>query len=163
MAAGRPLCDHAEMRHRIQAIALPAETGDFSDEVRRVFAELGRVFGAESLASECSPAVDVSETDDSLNITVDLPGVEPAAVRIICKGDSVLIAGEKAPRRARGEATFHLVERGYGRFSRVVRLAHGCDTSNARATLSGGELHISLPKIAERRGKAISITISTTA
>ena len=66
-------------------------------------------------------------------------------------------AGEKTARRARTESTFHLVERGYGRFARVVRLARACDTSRARATLADGELHISLPKIAERRGKAITI------
>jgi HSP20 family protein len=163
VAPARALCDHGGMRPRIHAIAIPSEVGDFADEVRRVFLELGRVFGAESLAGECSPAVDVYETDDTLNITVDLPGVDATAVRIVCKGDSVLIAGEKAPRRARSESTFHLVERGYGRFARVVRLARGCDTSKARATLAEGELHISLPKIAERRGKAIPITISAMA
>src|SRR6266540_4056779 len=117
------------MRQRVHSIALPSETGEFSDEVRRIFLELGRVFGAESLAGEYSPAVDVYETDDTVNITVDLAGVDPAAVRIICKGDSVLIAGEKAPRRARAESTFHLVERGYGRFARVVRVSGSCDTS----------------------------------
>ena len=91
-------------------------------EVRQVFIELGRTFGSESLAGECAPALDVYETDDALEITVDLPGVDAAAVRVIGKGDSVLIAGEKAARRARRESSFHLVERGYGRFARVVRL-----------------------------------------
>ena len=155
------MCDHGGMRQRIHAITLPSEIGEFADEVRRVFLELGRVFGAESLAGECSPAVDVYETDDSVDITVDLPGVDQTTVRIVCKGDSVLIAGEKAARRARSESSFHLVERGYGRFARVVRLARGCDTSKARATLANGELHISLPKVNERRGKPIQISIST--
>ena len=85
---------------------------------------------------------------------MDLPGVDPAAVRVVGKGDSVLIAGEKAARRGRGESSFHLVERGYGRFARVVRLARACDTSKARATLIDGELRVSVPKIAERRDKA---------
>ena len=61
------------MHSRIQAIAIPSELGDFSDEVRAVFLELGRLFGSESLAGECSPALDVHETDDRLEITVDLP------------------------------------------------------------------------------------------
>src|SRR5258708_26808948 len=100
------------MRHRVHAIALPSEVGDFADEVRRVFLELGRVFGAESLAGECSPAVDVFETDDAVEIAVDLPGVTPSAVRIIAKGDTVLIVGEKPARRAHGDSSFHLVERG---------------------------------------------------
>ena len=150
----------SNMRSRIHAIAFPSEIGDFAAEVRQVFLELGRVFGSEPLAGECSPPLDVYETDDTLEIAVDLPGVDPAAVRVIGKGDSVLIAGEKAARRARGESSFHLVERGYGRFARVVRLGRACDTSNAHATLVNGELRVSIPKIAERRGKTISITVT---
>jgi HSP20 family protein len=148
------------MRPRLQAIAFPAELGDFANEVRQVFLELGRAFGSESLAGECAPPLDVFETDDMLEITVDLPGVDPAAIRIIGKGDSLLIAGEKAARRARRESSFHLVERGYGRFARVVRLGRACDTSNARATLVEGELRISIPKIGDRRGQAMAITIT---
>jgi HSP20 family protein len=148
------------MRPRIHAVAFPSEIGDFSDEVRRVFMELGRMFGAESLAGECAPPLDVFETDDALEITVDLPGVDPATVRIVAKGDSILIAGEKLARRARGESTFHLVERGYGRFARVVRLSRACDTAKVRARLVAGELRISVPKTADRRGRPIPISIS---
>ena len=78
--------------------------------------ELMMQLGSESLAGECSPAIDVYETDDSLEIAVDLPGVDAAAIRVLSKGDGILIAGEKAARRGRGESSFHLVERGYGRF-----------------------------------------------
>ncbi len=147
------------MRPRIQPVAFPSELGDFSDEVRQVFVELGRAFGSESMAGECAPPLDVYETDDLLEITMDLPGVDPAAIRVIGKGDSVLIAGEKAARRARRESSFHLVERGYGRFARVVRLGRACDTSKARATLANGALRVSIPKIADRRNRAIPIAI----
>jgi HSP20 family protein len=79
---------------------------------------------------------------------------------VIGKGDSVLIAGEKAARRARRESSFHLVERGYGRFARVIRLGRPCDTAKARATLVEGELRVSIPKLAERRSRAIQITVN---
>ena len=147
------------MRSRFHAIAIPSEIGEFTDEVKRVFLELGRVFGAESLAGECAPPIDVYETDDALEISVDLPGVAPDAVRLLAKGDTILIAGEKAPRRAGGDASFHLVERGYGRFARVVRLTRPCDTSKARATIVEGELHVTVPKLADRRGTTIKIAV----
>src|SRR5262245_18871994 len=118
---------------RIHAIAIPSEVGDFADEVRRVFLELGRVFGADSLAGECSPAIDVYETDESIEIAVDLPGVDATAVRVLTKGDALLVAGEKPPRRARSESSFHLVERGYGRFARAIRIARPCDMTKATA------------------------------
>lgn len=151
------------MRSRYQAIAIPSELGDFTDEVRAVFFELGRMFGSESLVGECSPVLDVHETDDTLEITVDLPGVETSAIRVLAKADSILVAGEKAARRVRGETSFHLVERGYGRFARVVRLARPCDTSKSQASLIDGELRISIPKIGDRRGRAVPIAIQAMA
>src|SRR5436309_11139314 len=146
------------MRTRVHTISIPSEIGAFADEVRKVFLELGRVFGADTLAGECSPPVDVYETDEAIEVTVDLPGVDAAAVRVLAKGDSLLIAGEKAPRRAQGESSFHLVERGYGRFARVVRIARACDVAQARAVLTGGELRVYLPKLSERPGKTLKIT-----
>jgi HSP20 family protein len=148
------------MPPRIQAIAFPSEIGDFSDEVRHVFLELSRTSGGESLAGECSPPIDVFETDDAVEIAVDLPGVDVAAVRVIGKGDNILVAGEKAPRRARRESSFHLVERGYGRFARVIRLTRACDPAKARARFADGVLRVSVPKIADRRAVAITIAIT---
>src|ERR1041384_259481 len=105
------------MRTRVHAVAIPSEIGDFTDEVRPVFLELGRRFGADSLAGECAPPIDVYETDDAVEVMIDLPGIAAESIRILAKGDAILIAGEKAARRVRGVATFHLVERGYGRFA----------------------------------------------
>src|SRR5450759_5411281 len=68
------LCDHAAMRPRIHAVVLPSELGDFGDEVRRVFLELGRTGGSGSLAGEYSPPIDVFETDEAVEVAVDLPG-----------------------------------------------------------------------------------------
>jgi HSP20 family protein len=147
------------VRTRIQAIVIPSEDADFRDELARVFQELGKTTGLGALSGECSPALDVFETDHTVEIVVDLPGVDRSAVRVLIKDRAVLVAGEKTPRR-RGESSFHLVERGYGRFARTVRLASPCDTANARASLSNGELHLSLPKIVERRSRTITIPVT---
>ena len=145
------------MRSRIPHLVLPSELGEFAEEVRRIFRELGRGAG---MAGECSPPIDVYETDDAIEIRVDLPAVDAADVRVAIKGATVLIAGEKTPRRGRGDSSFHLVERGFGRFARTVGLSAACDTSRARATLLLGELRITLPKIGDRRGRLIEISIN---
>jgi HSP20 family protein len=148
------------MRSRVHAIVMPSEAlGEFVDEVQQIFAELGRGYGLDTLAGECTPPIDVYETDASLEISVDLPGVDPGSVRVVVKGAAVLIAGDKAPRRGRGDSSFHLVERGFGRFARTVRFTAACDTANAKAVLEKGELRISVPKIADRRGLTIPITV----
>ena len=148
------------MRSHVHGIVMPSETlGEFMDEVRQIFAELGRGYSLDTLAGECTPPIDVYETDATLEISVDLPGVDPASVRVLVKGPVVLIAGDKAPRRGRGDSSFHLVERGFGRFARTVRLTAPCDTARAKAVLEKGELRITLPKVTERRGQAIPVTV----
>src|SRR5258706_2883071 len=146
------------MRSRIQAVVVPSETTEFTEGLRRIFLELDRISGGV-LTGECSPPVDVFETDGALEISVDLPGIDAALVRVFAKGDAIVIAGEKAPRRARIDSTFHLVERGYGRFARAIRLTTACDPGRARATVVNGELRVSVPKQPERRGRTVHVPI----
>ena len=110
--------------------------------------------------ADWTPAADIYETDSGYLIAMDLPGVDIDAVRIVAKGNAVLIAGEKTPRRGRGDSSFHLVERAYGRFARVARLTKPCDSKRAQATFTNGELRVSVPKIPDRRGRTTSIPIA---
>jgi HSP20 family protein len=149
------------MRSRIQAVVLPSEIGELAEEARRIFSELDRTVEAARLMGQCSPALDVYETEEALEISMELPGVEAEAVRIIIKESTVLILGEKLPRRRRGDGNFHLVERGFGRFARTVHLTTPCHSAGAGATLVAGELRITLPKIVDRRGRVVRVPIAT--
>jgi HSP20 family protein len=149
------------MRSRIEAIVLPAEPVELRDEVRRIFRELDRSADEPSLTGECTPPLDVYETDHSIEVVMDLAGVAADAVRVVAHGQALLIAGHKAPRRSRGDSSFHLVERGFGRFARAIRLSAPCDTSRATATLVHGELRVAIPRVEERRGRTIPIAVST--
>lgn len=147
----------------MESTSLLSEIGDFADELRRVFLEIGGPDSEASLAADCAPPLDVYETDEALEITVDLPGVDRRALRVVVKGNAVLIAGEKAARRGRGSSSFHLVERGYGRFARAVRLVAPCNTARTEATLADGELRLVVPKTLERRGRVMRIPIAAPA
>src|SRR6185295_8370704 len=111
---------------------LPAEVSDFADEVRQVFLEIGRAFGPSAHAGQCSPAIDVYERDTGVEIVVDLPGVDPRSLRVMAKAATILIVGEKAARRPRAEASFHLVERDFGRCGRASPTA-SCTSSCRRS------------------------------
>ncbi len=140
-------------------MVLPTAVGELADEIRSIFLELERTLGPDRPPGECAPAIDVFESDEAVTVAADLPGVEPAALRVIAKDDLVLVAGEKRSCAARLHASFHLIERGFGRFVRTVTLTRACDTSQARATLGDGELRIVIPKLADRRGARIEIPI----
>jgi HSP20 family protein len=133
-----------------------------SDELRRLFDLLDGEARAGGSAGECSPPVDVIETPAAIEIAVDLPGVTKDDVHVAFARNAVLVAGTKGPKPCHhADATFHLAERAFGRFARVVRLSGALDGGRARAALSAGELRIVIPRIDERRGGEIRIPIET--
>lgn len=142
---------------------LSAEVGEFTAEVSRLFDDLDLASpGRRHLApGSCSPPLDVIETDTAVEIVVDLPGVAPEAIRVLIKGGVVLVVGEKLPPdpAERADATFHLVERGFGRFARAVRVTEAIDARRVRARVRHGELRIAVPKIVERRGQEIEVPV----
>jgi len=149
------------MRVPTDSLTQPLESGDFGPEIRQIFEEMGSCVAPDQLASECSPPIDVYETDDTIELAMDLPGVAASTLRLFVKGDAVLIAGRKVPRRTQDHPSFHVVEREYGRFARTVRLAAAVDARRAQATLARGELRLALPKLVDRRGLAIRVPVST--
>ncbi len=142
-------------------LLMSSEVRDLNDEVRRLFQDLEHSLAEPRHAppGECSPSLDVLETDEAVEILVDVPGISAREVRILIKNGVVVIAGEKVPPQERAEGTFHLVERGFGRFARAVRLSGAFHAGRARAQLVGGELRIVVPKIVERRGQEILVPV----
>ncbi|MDH4063755.1 MAG: Hsp20/alpha crystallin family protein [Acidobacteriota bacterium] len=139
---------------------------DLAHEVRRLFEDLARHRPERRafVSGECSPTLDVIETEQSVEIVVDVPGIGPDSLRIMIKRGAVLIVGEKERAEpSRRPRSYHLVERDFGRFARAVRVDVAVDASGARATLAHGELRIVLPKIAERRGREILVPIEADA
>ena len=139
-----------------------SESRELADDVRQLFDELAATLERDQRAfsGECRPALDVRETDDAVELTVDVAGVPSKALRVVYRAGIVLIVGEKAPARTTVDQTFHLVEREFGRFARAVKIAGAFDIEHARATVQRGELTVVLPKIQERRGQSHRIAIA---
>jgi len=139
------------------------ESRELVDDLRRVFADLAGALGAEQRAysGEYHPALDVLESEAAVEIVVDVAGVPVEALRVLFRGDVLIVAGEKAPGPVASEPNFHLLERGFGRFARAVRLSGAFEIAQARAGLAAGELTIVLPKRADRRGRAQTIQVTT--
>jgi HSP20 family protein len=141
---------------------LPSTEGaDLADDIRSLFEDLAASLRHEQRAysGECHPSLDVFESDRAVEVVMDAAGVSAEAVRVVFRGEVLIIAGEKAPTPSDQSQAYHLVEREFGRFARAVRLKGAFDVAESRATLRDGELSIVLPKIADRRGKPQSIRV----
>jgi HSP20 family protein len=146
--------------------SLARDTADLADDVRRLFEDLAirRPGRRHVVAGECMPLIDVYETEKSVEVVLDLPGVTADAIRVVIKSGVVLVVGEKErpePSK-RSPASFHLLERDFGRFARAVRINAAVDASAARARMANGELHIFIPRLRERRGQIVTVPIDTT-
>ena len=141
------------------------QPADLPDDVHRLLDDLARrrADRRHAVAGECMPVVEVFETEKTVEIVLDLPGVAADAVRILFKAGVLLIVGEKERPDVskRGPASFHLVERDFGRFARAVKIRAAIDGAQARARLANGELRVVLPRIAERRGAGQLVPIDT--
>jgi HSP20 family protein len=140
------------------------ESHELSEDVRALFDELANSLSHDQRAysGECHPVLDVYETDDAVQIIMDVSGVDAEAIRILFRNGVILIAGEKAPAPTSPTQSFHLVEREFGRFARAVRVAGAFDVARATATLQDGELTVAVPKMSDRRGRPHRISIAAT-
>lgn len=139
------------------------EAHELADDVRELFEDLAARLPPEQRAQsgECHPTIDVLETDEAVEVVVDVSGIPPAALRVLFRAGVLLVAGEKAPPRAPENHTFHLVEREFGRFARAVRLTGAFSVGAARASLDDGELTIVLPKLIDRRDQSHRIPVTS--
>lgn len=101
-------------------------------------------------SSGSSPLVDLYETDDSLVLEMDLPGIDPADVLIKVYEDVIIIEGIKRENRKERRCRYLCMERSFDSFRRIVRLPVPVNSSSGTATYRNGVLSLTLPKIKDR-------------
>ncbi|HLH95649.1 MAG TPA: Hsp20/alpha crystallin family protein [Xanthobacteraceae bacterium] len=178
--------------------------GPLHREIDRLFDDFARTLTTSGAQGQgfptLLPRMDVTETDDEIEITVEMPGLERKDVDIAIEDDVLTIRGEKVERsegngaqqapqgdeqqrgageqgkaKGKGEGqkstegqqqaqsgseknkNYHVNERSYGVFLRVLQLPSAIDPSSVEATMSKGVLRIRIPKPANTGAKKIEI------
>lgn len=122
----------------------------------------GEPAGTMSQALAWTPAVEISETNDELVITAELPGIDADEVHVVIDGDTLTIRGEKCSERREGDedTQYYLVERSYGAFQRSFTLPSTVDPESIVAEFNNGVLTIHLRKMDAERTRGREIPIS---
>ncbi|HYR11340.1 MAG TPA: Hsp20/alpha crystallin family protein [Longimicrobium sp.] len=134
-----------------------AEMADMQNRIRHLFAEPFpslRVF-AEPVG--WTPAVDVSESDGTLVVKAELPGMAKDDVEIDLVDNVLTLRGEKKLEEERTEGEMHVWERSYGSFQRAFTLPCRVQEDRVTAEVKNGVLTITLPKAEEARGRKIEV------
>ncbi|HET6830562.1 MAG TPA: Hsp20/alpha crystallin family protein [Solirubrobacterales bacterium] len=104
-----------------------------------------------------APAMDLSETDDSLVLRADLPGLDREDVSIEVKDNVLTLSGERRDEHEDERMGYHRIERAYGSFARSLTLPRGIDPASVSAGFDKGVLEVRIPKPAEPEPHRVEI------
>jgi len=104
------------------------------------------------------PCADVFETEDSLVVRVELPGVQGEDLGVRVDGDVLHISGVRSIPKEPGATRLHRMEIAFGPFRRVIKLPVPFDNEAVHAHLEDGFLRVVFP---HRRSERRRITVET--
>ena len=125
-------------------------------EFNRLFDQLGN--GWDTFTDiAVSPRMDMQDTKDAIQVTVELPGLTQDDVKIAIEDDVLTVSGEKKAEKDVKEENYRFSERAYGSFSRSILLPRSVDADKIKATMTDGVLTIVAPKDGTAAAKTIKI------
>ena len=98
------------------------EAARIQSEINRLFDNLLDLDAVPEGGVSWQPNVDILETEENLDLSVELPGVDAESVTLKIHSGNVIIEGDKARPDATTDVQYHAAERQFGPFRRVVQL-----------------------------------------
>jgi HSP20 family protein len=119
------------------------------------FPEQGNV-----ITSTLFAPTDVSEDENALQLSMELPGVDPNDVRLSLENNVLTIRGEKRQQIDENNERVHRFERIYGVFERTFVLPNTVDADKIEARFENGVLLVRIPKAERARPREIRVSTS---
>ena len=139
---------------------LLATEREFDRLFREAFSPLFGQREGELSTRAWAPAVDIFETENSIVLKAELPGVDPKDVEVRVEDNTLYLKGERKFEKETKEENYHRIERSYGSFARSFVLPNSMDAEKVAAEYQDGLLTLTLPKREEAKPKTIKINIS---
>jgi HSP20 family protein len=135
------------------------EAARIQSEINRLFDNLLDLGSPGKESGAWIPNADILETEECLVVKVELPGVALEDLSLSVHGGNVILRGDKKREEPDGPARYHLAERAFGKFRRVIHLGVPVNTHRAEAVLADGFLRIRFPKVPNRRGEEVPVEV----
>jgi HSP20 family protein len=155
-------------RERDGGSDLLSPLANLQKEINELFGNLWSGFGKDlfpefsnKLEAGFFPRVNVSENENAVVVTAELPGVEDKDLDVSLDRSTLTIRGEKRTEEEHKEGSFYRAERSYGSFERSVPLPADVVTDKVEATFSKGVLTVTLPKSEEARKQVKRVKVKT--
>ena len=105
------------------------------------------------------PFVDLSETDDSLILRAEIPGMKPEDLEISVSNDVLTLRGEATREDETDEEGYRSAERGVRSFSRTIQLPCKVEINEVKATFKEGLLSVVMPKCKPEPPREIKVKV----
>lgn len=131
----------------------------FRREMEDLAGRLHEVDGSEETGEVASfvPRTNVTESDSSYELTLDLPGMKSEDFNIEFHEGRLSVTGERAADEVVEGTKRHRVERQFGKFRRVFNLGHDVDADKVSAEYTAGILRVVVEKTAQIQPKKIEV------
>jgi HSP20 family protein len=139
-------------------LAMRREMNRLFDDVFGGFG-LPSAFGPALRQMPAAPKIDISETDNEIQITAEMPGIDQNDVEVLLEDDRLIIRGEKKEEREDKDRNYHVRERVQGAFSRTLPLPFAPDPNQVKAEFRNGVMTITIPKPQEVKQKQHRIEV----
>lgn len=99
------------------------------------------------------PKVNISETENEVKVTANIPGIDPEKVSIEVDEDSLTLSGTIEEEKEDSDEKQYRFEREYGEFYRDFLLPARVDPDKVSAESKNGVIMIKMPKIEDKSGR----------
>ena len=103
-------------------------------------------------------ACELRDDGEAISVHLEAPGMTPEAFDLRVVDDYLVIQGERRMAAEEQAGHYHIMERAYGVFERVIPLPEPVDDRQARARYRDGVLSVTLPKRRRQRRVAVNAT-----
>ncbi len=126
-------------------------------ELDRLHSELNQLFEGYAPAGAAELPVNLWASEADVRVTAELPGVEPDAVHLTVKDQTLLIEGERKAPELGEKARWLRQERPTGRFVRHLQLPYEVEADKIEARYRNGILEVTLPRKESSKPRRIAI------
>jgi HSP20 family protein len=119
---------------------------ELRERMNRLFDELVHPLEPTVAAAAWAPTADVVETPEGFELSLDLAGVDAAAISVEVSGGVVVVRGTRGEPAAGGDA-IHRLERRYGPFLRTFELPAAVEPVPAARRMDEGVLRLTMQRV----------------
>ncbi len=136
-------------------------------EMNSLQRDMNRLFEAlapmeqESMQQSFMPLAEMEETDDSIHLRVEIPGMDASNLDVQVTKEAVLISGDRQSQSKSEKNGMTRSEFRYGKFSRMIPLSTRIDNNSVKGDYNNGILTLELPKAKEDANQVTRVNLGS--